>query len=258
MNYNRSSSLDHLISYIPIGFNHFSDEHAAGVPPSLSTIDFVWNGGIWDFYDPVVLAQALAVLERAGTPVTARFMYMPPSDQRLREGLKLAQAVRELGIEHLVQYHSEPLGHYERDAVVKSAAATVCIGKKGIENFTSIRLRVRDCFLYRLPIIVDHHGATASLVTELGIGLACNSENPDDLAAGLARLRFGQSYYSQLLKNIEAIRSEFEIDRYVPKLVEVIKQRKRAPDIGTKRYNQLLSELLLNHPFLQQSPVYPF
>jgi hypothetical protein len=258
VNYDRSPSLDHLISYIPIGFNRLSDKHATAVSASLPPIDFVWNGGIWDFYDPVVFAQALAILDRAGTPVTARFMYLPPADQLLREGLKLAQAVRELEIEHLVQFHSESLGHYQRDGVVKSAAATICIGKKGIENFTSIRLRVRDSFLYRLPLIIDNHGATGSLVNELGIGLACNAENANDLAGCLARLRFDRSCYEQLLKNIESVRPEFEIDRYVPKLVEVIKNGRRAPDIGTKRHNSLLSDLLSNNPFLQRSPDYPF
>jgi len=183
---------------------------------------------------------------------------MPPADQILREGLKLIQAVRELGIEDLVQFHTEPLGHYQRDAVVKSAAATVCIGKKGIENFTSIRLRVRDCFLYRMPIIVDRFGATASLVTELGIGLACNSESAEDLADGLARLRFDKSFYEQLLRNIERVRADFEVDAYVPKLAAVIRQGQRAPDIGTRRHNQLLRDLLNSHPFLEETPVYPF
>ena len=258
LNYNRSPSLDHLISYIPIGFNRFSDKHAAATPPSLAKIDFVWNGGIWDFYDPVIFAHALALLDRAGTPVTARFMYMPPANQLLREGLKLVQAVRELRIEHLVHFHEERLDHYERDAVVKSARAAVCIGKKGIENFTSIRLRTRDCFLYRLPIIVDKHGATASLVSELGIGLACNTDSADELAAGLATLCFDESFYKQVLRNLDQVRPQFEIDSYVPKLVEVIEQRRRAPDAGTSKHNELLTELLSKHPSLEESPVYPF
>lgn len=258
LNYNRSSWLEHLISYIPIGFNRLSDEHASATAPSLGQIDLVWNGGIWDFYDPVIFARALALLDRAGTPVTARFMYMPPANQLLREGRKLAEAVRELRIEHLVQFHEEKLDHYDRDAVVKSARAAICIGKKGIENFTSIRLRTRDCFLYRLPIIVDHHGATAWLVTELGIGLACNTESADELAAGIAKLCFDEAFYKQLLQNLDEVRPQFEIERYVPNLVQVIEQRRPAPDIGSSKHNELLAELLGKHPFLEESPVYPF
>ena len=258
INYNRSASLDHLISYIPIGFNRLSDNHASATSPSLAKIDLVWNGGIWDFYDPVMFAHALALLDRAGTPVTARFMYMPPANQLLREGARLVQAVRELRLEHLVHFHEDRLDHYERDAVVKSARAAVCIGKKGIENFTSIRLRTRDCFLYRLPIIVDNHGATASLVTELGIGVACNTDSADELAAGIAKLCCDESFYKQVLRNLDRVRPQFEIDRYVPKLLEVIEQKRRAPDAGTSKHNELLAEMLTKHPFLEESPVYPF
>jgi len=258
VNYDQSPSLDHLVSFIPIGFNRLSGERAEGISASLPVVDLVWNGGIWDFYDPVILAQAIAVLDRAGTPVTIRFMYMPPSDQLLREASRLAQSVRELGIDHLVQFHTEPLGHYQRDEVVKSATAAICIAKYGIENFTSIRLRVRDCFLYRMPLIVDKHGATADLVRELGIGLTCSSHDVNDLASGLAKISFDKSCYDQLARNIEELRSDFEIDPYVLRFAEVINRAKRAPDIGTSRHNSLLSDLLSRAPFLEESPVYPF
>ena len=52
-----SRSLDHLISCLPVGFNRRSLAHAEAAPISLPSVEFVWSGGIWDYYDPVALIR---------------------------------------------------------------------------------------------------------------------------------------------------------------------------------------------------------
>lgn len=258
VHYNRSARLDHLLSLIPIGFSRQSLQHAAATPASLPVVDFVWNGGIWDFYDPVSVVAAIDLLNRAGTPVTIRFMYMPPPDQVLKEAQQLAAAVQEFGVGHLVDFHSDALPHYERDGVVKSARAGICIGKDAIENYTSIRLRLRDTFLYGLPLVVDHHGATGDLVRSLDIGFAVDTEDIRSLASALARVKSDVHTYQRLTRNIERLRPEYQIDLHVRKLIEIVNRGQPAPDKGTAKHNQLVTDILLQHLVLAESPVYPF
>lgn len=258
VHYNRSARLEHLLSFIPIGFCRRSLQHAEAAPASLPVVDFLWNGGIWDFYDPVSVVAAIDLLNRAGTPVTIRFMYMPPPDQILKEARQLATAVRDFGVEHLVDFHSDALPHYERDAVVKSARAAICIGKDGIENYTSIRLRLRDTFLYGLPLVVDHHGATGDLVRSLDIGFAVDSGDVRSLAAALARIKSDAHTYQRLTRNIERVRTDYQIDSHVQQLIEIVNRGQPAPDKGTARHTQLVSDILSQYPALEESPVYPF
>jgi glycosyltransferase involved in cell wall biosynthesis len=255
--FDRSPSLEHLFSWLPIGFNLHSAAHAESSPATMAPVDFVWSGGIWDFYEPVAVARAVARLALAGDPVTVRFMYMPPGDQILEEGARLAAAVRKLKIESLVNFHRPALPHYQRDGVVKSARAAVCIGKDGIENQTTVRLRLRDSFLYGLPIVIDRHGATGDLVRALGIGIAVDASDIDDIARGLAALK-DPELHRRLTDNITRLRPQFSIDSHVDRLIEVVESARRAPDIGTERHRRLVEELLARHPKLEESPRYPF
>jgi hypothetical protein len=257
LHFDRSPRLEHLLTWLPIGFNQTSALHAERSLALLPPVDFVWSGGLWDYYDPVVVARAVARLAHAGNSVTVRFMYMPPSDQILAEGARLTTAVQELGIGHLVHLHREPLPHYQRDGVVKSARAAVCIGKRGIENQTAVRLRLRDSFLYGLPIVVDRHGATGDLVRKLGIGITVDSEDVADVARGLAALKDPQRY-RPLVENLVRLRPEVMMEPGVARLAAFIEGSLRAPDVGTDRHCRRIADLLARHPELESSPRYPF
>jgi glycosyltransferase involved in cell wall biosynthesis len=257
LHYDQSARLDHLLSLIPIGFNRESLRHAEAAPASLPAVDFVWSGGLWDFYDPVSVIEAIGLLNRDGVPVTIRFMYMPPPDQVLEEAKRLTSAARECGVEHLVEFYSDALPHNERDGVVKSARAGICIGKDGIENYTSIRLRLRDTFLYGLPLVVDSHGATGDLVRALDVGLAVNSEDVDSIASALARMKSDTETYQRFTRNIELVRRDYQLDLHARKLIEVVKRGRQAPDVGTPRHRQLVGDLLWACPALEESPSYP-
>lgn len=258
IHYNQSARLAHLLSFIPIGFNRQSFQHAEAAPASLPMVDFVWSGGLWDFYDPVSVIAAISSLDRSGTPITIRFMYMPPADQVLEEAKQLTSAVREFGVEHLVEFYSNALPHYDRDGVVKSARAAICIGKDGIENYTSIRLRVRDSFLYGLPLVIDNHGATGDFVSSLGIGLTVDSEDTNSLASALAGIKSDADTYQRLTQNIERVRENYRIDLHVQKLIDIVKRGQQSPDMGTAGHRKLVSDLLLQYPALEESPIYPF
>jgi glycosyltransferase involved in cell wall biosynthesis len=256
--YNRSAALDHLFSYVPIGFNAASAQHAAGVAPGAPMVDFTWSGGIWDFYDPVALVEAVAMLDRMGTPVTVRFMYARTEGQVLKESERLHAAVAEQEVSHLIEFAACPPRHYERDAVIKSGSALVCLGRRGIENFTSVRLRLRDSFLYRMPLIVDKYGATGELVRRMKIGIAVDAEDTTEIAQALLTMKTESIKVREFTKNIACARPEFEIDAAVREVTRWIRSGARAPDAGTQWQNDLIQAVLVRHPELEESPDYPF
>lgn len=256
--YDRSPALADLLAPMPIGYSRQSERQAAAARPSRPAVDFVWNGGIWDFYDPVTAIEAIARLERGGRPASLHFMYPPPADQVLTEAGRVRAAVERLGLGHRVSFEPAPLDHRHRDGVVRSARAALCLGKEGIENATAVRLRLRDSFLYRLPIVVDRHGATGDLVEALGIGLTVDGGDPAEVAAALAELAAGGETYRAAVDRLERVRGDFEIDRHAAPLIERVRSGRRAPDAGSPAVEARLAALLAAHPELERSPEYPF
>jgi len=256
-NYSRSSHLEHLFSFIPIGFNAQSDRHAEASAGAAPMVDFVWSGGIWDFYDPLKVVSAVARLRHAGTTLTVRFMYAPPHQQGLYEATRLSEAVSREDLGSLIELWTTPISHEARDGVMKRARAAVLLGKDGIENYTSIRLRIRDTFLYRLPLVVDKYGATGEFVRKLGIGLAVNPDDEEEVAHALRTVARDDALYMRLRSNIEAVRGDFMLEPHVERFLRFLSREERAPDINTEQHRRRVEELLAAHPDLERSPWYP-
>lgn len=258
LHFDASPELAHLCTSIPIGYNRASAEQAERACPALPAVDFVWSGGLWDYYDAAAAVAAVARTRDRGRPVTLRFMYLPPEDQVLGEGWRMLAARAALGVEDLVDVCREPIPHDRRDGVLKSARAALCLARPGIENETAVRLRLRDTFLYGLPLVVDRHGATGDLVRALGLGLTVDSRDPDEVAAALSTLTEDEALYEELVANIQRARAEVVMDDHVAGLVDVVETRRRAPDAGTREHGRLVAELLARHPAIEEAPRYPF
>jgi hypothetical protein len=134
----------------------------------------------------------------------------------------------------------------------------VCLAKPGIENATCVRLRLRDTLLYRLPLVVDRFGATATEVQALGIGLVVDPANSLEVAQALEAVAGDARLRSELVGRIEEIRARYLLDKYVAPLVQMVRDQEYAPDRGSAGQEQRLAELLERHPNLEKPPAYPW
>ncbi|MET7869442.1 hypothetical protein [Streptomyces cyaneofuscatus] len=181
-----SRTLDHLISSIPIGFSRTSGAVARAAEPD-NLADFLWTGGIWAFYQPEVLVDAVAVCRDRGIDTSAAFLYAEPvpDNKGLIDALK--SRISRRGLADRVLLHQGPLAHDQRDSYLKGARALVVLGRPGIENETCVRLRIRDSRLYGKPLIVDSYGATGAEVALNGPGAALTDPTPESVADAMAR-----------------------------------------------------------------------
>lgn len=184
----RSRTLAHLVSTVPIGFSAASAYAAADVAPQ-PLADVLWTGGLWSYFDPLLLVEAVARVRAAGTPLTAAFLYAPATGDSAEQVRRVADRVDALGLADAVLLCDKPIRHEERDAVIKGARALVCVARPGIENDTCVRLRARDSRLYGVPTVVDPYGPTATELTGDGLARVLTSATPDRLAGVLAGLR---------------------------------------------------------------------
>ncbi len=256
--YDPAPTLAHLISLVPIGFSPHSDRRAHAKPPDWHG-DLVWNGGLWDFLQPTLVLEALAVLADRDVACTVHFLYPPPPDQPLREARRLLaalDAMRDRPGQTTATIERGLLPHDQRDGRLLAARGLVCIAKAGIENDTCHRLRLRDLYLYRKPLLIDRDGATGSLVQRLGVGLAVD-RSPTALADAIQRLLTDEHLYARLVGNIDRARATVRYDTTIHGLLDFLHRRSKAPDIGTARHERLVNALLAANPAMRTNPPPP-
>nr|ADZ45331.1 putative glycosyltransferase [Streptomyces sp. NRRL 30471] len=179
-----SRTLAHLVSLVPIGFSDRSASAMAAVAPD-PLADFLWTGGIWSFYDPMLLVDAVAVCRDRGRRADTAFLYARRKADNAELVGDLASRIKELRIEDRVTLVDEPLPHDRRDAHLKAARAFISVAEPGAENQTCVRLRLRDSRLHGIPMVVDDFGGTANEVRRSGPGTVLSEATPQALATVL-------------------------------------------------------------------------
>jgi hypothetical protein len=249
VHHRESPAMSHLITLLPVGYNQHADRHAAAAAPG-QPADLVWNGGIWDYCEPSPLWPALALLRDSGQPLSLRLLY-PPSHP-VRDAI--AAAIRDYRLDGLVEVPDDPVPHQQRDGLLMSARAIVCTGKAGAETQTCHRLRLRDAFLYRLPVAIDHYGASADLVAQHHIGTVADPRDTPALAFALAAAACDGAARDGFLIALERVRGQFTFEASMSGLRDFLAAGRHAPDIGTHRHREALADLLNRRPVLADTP----
>ncbi|MFE7275860.1 hypothetical protein [Streptomyces sp. NPDC057623] len=186
----RSSTLDHLITTVPIGFSRRGLEAADAAEPA-HMADFLWTGGMWSFFEPLMLVRAMKILRDRGVDASAAFLHAAPTEDTRATIGEVGRAIDDLELGDRVHLHTKPLALSERDQYVKAAQASVCIARPGAENETGTRLRLRDTWLYGIPTIIDPHGLSGDVVAREGLGVVLREPGADSLADALQQVKSG-------------------------------------------------------------------
>jgi glycosyltransferase involved in cell wall biosynthesis len=187
----RSRTLDHLTTVVPPGFTADGAGKADAARP-LHMADFLWTGGLWSWYEPLMLVEAVRLLRDRGVDTTAAFLYGVPGPDTRDILAELDEAVHAAGLADRVTVNDRPLALSQRDQYLKAAKGSVCVGKPGAENETGLRLRLRDSRLHGIPMIVDNLGLTGDIVTDERLGIALRDPDPDTLAAAMESILTGE------------------------------------------------------------------
>ncbi|MFL6248215.1 MAG: glycosyltransferase family 4 protein [Thermoanaerobaculia bacterium] len=173
--------LDALIAVAPFG-----------VPPprahALRDINTprVLFGGIYDWYDPILAIEAVA-LARERLPAMTLTFNTHPNPELTPQG-KLAEAMEHVRrkryafvqFESWVQY-DQRADYYDRFSVA------LLTFPQSIETDLSMRTRVFDYLWGGLPIVTSSAPGTDEILTRYGAGVVVHSDSPDEFADALVR-----------------------------------------------------------------------
>lgn len=241
-NYMRSIDFSHLITEIPVGFNKYSLNKVNKQRSSDDNSEklLLWNGGIWNHYDPTPIIKAMNLVTKKDPGVKLMFMYCSPT--KLTTDAKMAiDLSKKLGLYNKnIFFNEDAINYKERDRLLLSAKCIVCANPYAIDAMIMRRLRFRDSLLYTLPMLTTSKGSLPDVIEKFDIGYTFENENVEDIAKKILTLVNDKKRFDKLKENLVKVQSKFLMENNMKELLRFIKANKKAPDT---KYSQIADKI---------------
>jgi glycosyltransferase involved in cell wall biosynthesis len=193
LNTEEDAALDRLIAELP--FAGPAGEPPPPIRPS-QVLDGVGDdapvlyfGGIYDWYDPMVVLDALPrILDQRSETIIVFVDHPHPEQTPLSIAEQTRVAARDRGwLGGPVRFESwRP---YDRRFELASASTlAVVTHRPGIETELSLRTRLVDLLWLGIPVVATRGGAMSDVIAAVGAGRAVPPADPDALAAAVLEL----------------------------------------------------------------------
>jgi glycosyltransferase involved in cell wall biosynthesis len=173
---------DSLIRIAPFGV-----EPARPLRSSDLTSPAVLFGGVYDWYDPILAIDAIAIARERIPGISLTFTRHP--NPSITPQGKIAEAVEYARMKRHEFIRFEAWTPYDqRGAFFDRFALALLTFPQSIETDLSMRTRIYDCLWGGLPIVTSSAPGTDELLTRYGVGVVATEQSPDAVAGMLATI----------------------------------------------------------------------
>jgi glycosyltransferase involved in cell wall biosynthesis len=185
----------------------------------------LWNGGIWNWLDPVTAVEATVSAAERCPRVRLVFMYARGGDgPEGRAERDARESARRLGaLDRLVFFNEKPIPYRERASWLLEADCVLSTHLDHLEAGFSFRTRLLDCFWAGMPAVCTGGDEVSELIEACEGGVAAPFGDVDAVAGGLVEvLSRGREQYRERLLAAGA-------DMTWPKVVEPLRRIVQLP-----------------------------
>jgi glycosyltransferase involved in cell wall biosynthesis len=234
-----------LVTIVPFGLDAEPPSPGApalrGVVPGISSSDLVllWGGGVWNWFDPLTVIDAVARLVTAGhDEVKLFFLGTRHPSSAVDQMAMLARARDRATTLRLdgthVFFNDGWVPHGERRGYLLEADLGVSAHFDTLETRFAFRTRLLDCFWAGLPVVCTGGDALGELIRERDAGIVLPERDVEAWAAALTSLAESPAKRKHHRRRIESLRDEFTWQRVCAPLVELL-TTDGPPRSGTPR-----------------------
>lgn len=236
--YDRDPTLRSLIDVVPFGV---PDRPPAAQPGIGARARFglghdaeviLWNGGIWNWLDPVTAVRAVELLGGRRPAVRLVFMGRPPfaeDDARAARRARDVAAQRGL-LERVVFFNDRWVPYAERGGWLLDADCAISTHADHVETRFAFRTRLLDCLWAGLPVVCTDGDELAARVAREDLGAVTPPGDAEAVAAALERvLERGRGRYGIAIANAAA---ELTWPRVAAPLVDLATRPDHPPRLG--------------------------
>ena len=239
-NYADDPDLSRLIAVVPFGLEEKAPTHERrvlkGVHPGISESDklILWSGGLYDWFDPLTLIRAVALLSEEHPEVKLYFLGTRHPHPGVPE-MEIVAASRalagDLGVAGTnVFFNDSWVDYKDRGNYLLEADLGVSTHHVHVETTFSFRTRILDYLWAGLPMVVTRGDHFAELVEARSLGKAVKPSDPRALAAAIGELLFNPAEIQRAREAVMVVRGEYEWSRVLRPLLDFVGNASSAKD----------------------------
>ena len=240
--YDVDPSMGHLIAVVPFGVpdEPFPDGAGAlkGVVPGIGVDDHVllWGGGVYNWFDPLTLVQAVDALRHRVPTVRLYFMGMQhpnPGVAPMQMASDLRRLSDERGLTDVhVFFNAGWVAFEDRAGYLRDADIGVSTHLDHVETAFSFRTRLLDYLWAGLPIVATRGDSFAPLIDERGAGCTVDAQDVAGLEAALEAILLDPSRAADAAAASRGLGAELTWAHNLQPLLAFCQRPGRAPDIA--------------------------
>ncbi|HEX9921119.1 MAG TPA: glycosyltransferase, partial [Anaerolineae bacterium] len=179
-NYEQDQQFQQLIAVVPFGISAAKPVHTKnvlkGVYKTIKADDqiILWGGGIWDWFDPLTLINALAEVVKIRPQAKLFFLGTQHPHEagvpRMRMVQRAYELTQRLGLLDTHIFFNDWVSYDERQNYLLEADVGVSLHLETIETRYAYRTRILDYIWAGLPILANGGDTLAKLVEEEDLG----------------------------------------------------------------------------------------
>ncbi|ASO22519.1 glycosyltransferase [Actinoalloteichus hoggarensis] len=229
-----------LLSVVPFGFPDAAPVRTGpGVKGEIDGIGVrdkvvLWAGGVYSWFDPLTLIRAVDKLRGEHADIRLFFLGMKHPNPDVPE-MGITGRTRELAhrldlVNRHVFFNESWVPYQERHNYLLDGDCGVTTHFDHVETTFAFRTRVLDYLWAGLPIVTTDGDSFAELVRAEGLGVVVPAEDPDALAAALARVLYDEEFAAGCRERIAVVRERYTWTEALAPLVEFCRHPRQAVD----------------------------
>lgn len=228
--YNIDPTMKRMISVVPFGLPSSRPIHTEdvlkGKVDGIKRDDFViiWGGGIYNWFDPLTLVKAMAVVKKKRSDIKLFFMGVKHPNpevkalQMVNETVELAKRL-ELYDENIF-FNFGWVDYDQRQNYLLEADAGVITHPEHIETRFSFRTRILDYLWAGLPIISTEGDHLSDLVKIKRLGLVTKEGSAEELAEAILKLAGDSKFHRECVENTRSAAGDFTWDKVCRPIID--------------------------------------
>jgi glycosyltransferase involved in cell wall biosynthesis len=190
-------ALDALLPIAPFGVHP-----PRGLEPRDLSAPAILFGGVYDWYDPILAIEAVALV-RQSIPGTTLMFTRHPNPDITPQG-ELARAITHASTRGYDFVHFEPWAPYaDRAAFYERHALALLTFPQSVETDLSMRTRVYDYLWSGLPIVTSSAPGTDEILSRYDAGSVVRSNAVEDFARELVAILGTRERYEALARGTQ-------------------------------------------------------
>jgi GT2 family glycosyltransferase/glycosyltransferase involved in cell wall biosynthesis len=238
--YSQDPTLRKLIDVVPFGIPSKPPEKRRavlkGTHPGIDPADkiLLWNGGLWQWFDPLTLIDALAEVLHVRDDVKLFFAAGRHFDSEVVPEMPIyAQTVthcRELDLLDRYVFFGDWIPYDERGEYLLEADLGVSIHRPGIESDFASRTRLLDCIWAGLPVISTAGDPISDLIATHELGWVIPPKRPDLVAGAILAMLSDDGLRDRVAEAARPLRAELTWEAVVEPISAFLEHAAFAPD----------------------------